>query len=74
METAKLFAEGDSQAVRLPENYRFEGNEVLINKIGNAVILVSKNDPWSSAVMGLSMYTEDFMEGYEDLSVQERTS
>ena len=30
METARLFANGRSQAVRLPKSYRFEGNEVYI--------------------------------------------
>jgi antitoxin VapB len=74
METAKLFNNGGSQAVRLPKNCRFDDDEVLINKVGNAVILLPKNDPWSTAVIGLSMFTEDFMEGYEDLPVQERAS
>lgn len=74
MKTAKLFTIDGTQAVRLPKNCRFEDDEVLINKVGNAVILLPKSDPWSSAVMGLSMFTEDFMEEYEDLPVQERAS
>jgi len=74
METAKLFSNGGSQAVRLPKNCRFDDDEVFINRIGNAVILLPKNDPWSTAVMGLSMFSEDFMEKYEDLPVQERES
>ena len=37
--TAKLFMHGRSQAVRLPKEYRFEGNEVLVSKIGDKVIL-----------------------------------
>lgn len=74
METAKLFSNGGSQAVRLPKNCRFDGDEVFVNRIGNAVILLPKNDPWSAAVMGLSMFSEDFMEDYEDLPVQERGS
>ena len=74
MEIAKLFSNGGSQAVRLPKNCRFDGDEVFVNRIGNAVILLPKNDPWSAAVMGLSMFSEDFMEDYEDLPVQERGS
>lgn len=74
METAKLFSNGGSQAVRLPKNCRFDDDEVFINRIGNAVILLPKNDPWSTAVMGLSVFSEDFMEEYEDLPVQERDS
>ncbi len=72
METAKLFTDGGSQAVSLPENCRFEGDEVYVNRIGNAVILLPKDDPWSTAVMGLSMFSEDFMDDCEDLPVQER--
>ena len=36
---AKLLTRGRSQAVRLPKDYRFEGKEVRVSKIGNAVIL-----------------------------------
>jgi len=37
--TAKLFMHGRSQAVRLPKEFRFEGTEVRVSKIGNKVIL-----------------------------------
>jgi antitoxin VapB len=37
--TAKLFMHGRSQAVRLPKEFRFEGKEVRISKVGNKVIL-----------------------------------
>ncbi len=30
MDTAKLFINGNSQAVRLPKRYRFEGSEVYV--------------------------------------------
>ncbi len=43
METAKLFDNGRSQAVRLPKAYRFEGNEVYIKKVSGGVLLISKN-------------------------------
>ena len=72
METAKLFTNGGSQAVRLPKNCRFDDDEVYVNRVGNAMILLPKNDPWSSAIMGLSMFSDDFMKDYEDLPVQER--
>ena len=72
METAKLFSNGGSQAVRLPKSCRFDDDEVYVNRVGKAVILLPKNDPWSSTLMGLSMFSDDFMEGYEDLPVEER--
>ncbi|MEQ9370114.1 antitoxin [Coleofasciculus chthonoplastes] len=46
METAKLFMSGNSQAVRLPKSYRFSGDEVVIKRLGNGVVLLPKEDPW----------------------------
>ena len=37
--TAKLFRNGRSQAVRLPREFRFEGDEVLIRQMGSGVLL-----------------------------------
>ena len=37
--TAKLFMHGRSQAVRLPKEFRFEGTEVRVSRIGDRVIL-----------------------------------
>lgn len=39
METAKIFMSGRSQAVRIPKKYRFPGNEVVISRRGNEIIL-----------------------------------
>ena len=35
MKTAKLFRNGQSQAARLPREFRFEGDEVFIKKSGS---------------------------------------
>ena len=37
--TAKLFRNGRSQAVRLPREFRFEGDEVRIRQVGDGVLL-----------------------------------
>lgn len=42
MMTAKLFENGRSQAVRLPKEYRFQGDEVEVNKIGDDVLFMPK--------------------------------
>lgn len=65
METAKLFINGRSQAVRLPKDFRFSGNEVFIRKIGKMVILLPIDDPWSSLVGSLDQFTDDYMESRE---------
>ncbi|SSY71035.1 antitoxin [Alysiella crassa] len=44
--TAKLFWTGNSQAVRLPKEFRFEGKEVRIFKQGNQVIIEPIVDDW----------------------------
>ncbi len=73
METAKVFMNGGSQAVRLPKTCRFEEEEVLVNRIGNVILLMPKNDPWSSMMTGLGLFTDDFLrEAPEDLPQQER--
>lgn len=61
MQTAKVFINGRSQAVRLPQEFRFSGDDVFINKIGNIVILIPKDDPWTSLVNSLDQFTDDFM-------------
>jgi antitoxin VapB len=43
--TAKLFMHGRSQAVRLPREFRFEGTEVRVSKVGDKVILEPLNKP-----------------------------
>ena len=61
MQTAKIFVNGRSQAVRLPKDYRFTGDDVFIKKIGKMVVLLPKDDPWSPLVNSLDQFTDDFM-------------
>lgn len=73
METAKVFSNGGSQAVRLPRDCRFDQDEVLVNRIGSVVLLMPKDDPWASMLQGLDMFTDDFLaNGVDDLPVQAR--
>jgi virulence-associated protein VagC len=44
--TAKLFWNGRSQAVRIPQEFRFEGREVAIRKVGQSVILEALPTSW----------------------------
>lgn len=73
MITAKLFENGRSQAVRLPKEYRFQGDEVAVNKIGDAVILLPKENQWAGFLTGLNLFSADFMsEGRSQETLQER--
>lgn len=75
MITAKLFENGRSQAVRLPKEYRFPGNEVAINKVGDIVILTPKENRWSGFLNSLELFSDDFMaDDREQPAAQERES
>lgn len=43
MQTARIFTNGNSQAVRLPKDYRFNDDEVIIKKVGSAIVLIPKH-------------------------------
>ncbi len=66
MQSAKLFINGRSQAVRLPKEYQFSGNDVLIQKVGDAVILVPHDKSWEVFLHGLNNFNDDFMEEGRD--------
>ena len=44
MMTAKVFKNGRSQAIRLPKECRFSSDEVMVNRIGDIVILLPKQN------------------------------
>ncbi|HPB82576.1 MAG TPA: type II toxin-antitoxin system VapB family antitoxin [Spirochaetota bacterium] len=61
MQRAKLFINGRSQAVRLPKEFQFSGSDVLIQKVGDAVILLPHDKSWEVFLHGLNNFTDDFM-------------
>lgn len=70
--TAKIFENGRSQAVRLPKEYRFESDEVIISKIGDIVMLFPVENKWNSFVQAIDMFSDDYMADGRDESVQKR--
>jgi antitoxin VapB len=73
MQTAKIFENGRSQAVRLPKECRFNGNEVGITKVGDVVLLVPKEKIFETFLEGISGFSDDwFSEERSDLEQQER--
>jgi antitoxin VapB len=61
MRTAKLFQNGQSQAVRLPREFRFDDDHVYIKKEGNVVMLIPAKGSWQSLFNSLSKFSDDFM-------------
>ena len=75
MDTAKLFKNGQSQAVRLPKAYRFEGEQVYVKRVGNGVLLLPYDDPWQIMWDSLDKFSDDiFADGREQPEQQERES
>lgn len=72
MVTTTLFQNGRSQAVRLPKEFRFEGTEVYIKKVGNAVVLLPIENSWDALVSSLTLFPDDFMENREQPAQQVR--
>lgn len=72
MEKAKLFINGRSQAVRIPKAFRFEGDEVYIKRLGDAVILIPYYAPWKTLIDSLKVFSPDFMEERDQPRSQDR--
>jgi len=69
---AKLFKNGQSQAVRLPKQFRFEGKAVSIQKIGDSVVLSPLSDTWDSFFEAAADFSPDFMAEREQGEQAER--
>lgn len=61
MYTTKPFMSGRSQAIRIPKEYRLENTEVVINRVGESLIITPKDALQRVYYYGLSLMTDDFM-------------
>jgi antitoxin VapB len=73
MQTAKIFQNGRSQAIRLPKAFRLSGTEVRISRDGNRIILEPLEQSWDDWLLAIEQFSDDFMaQGREQPAVQER--
>ena len=73
MNTAKIFKNGNSQAVRLPKEFQFDTTEVEIFRRGDEVVLRKKQRDLAGVFELLSSLSDDFMEdGRQQPPVQDR--
>lgn len=70
--TAKVFTTGRSQAVRIPKEYRFSCDEVLIEREGERVILTPRLQSWRDYFAHASRFSDDYPEYIEDAPPQVR--
>lgn len=79
MQTAKLFKNGRSQAVRPPKAFRFDGDEVYVKREGKSVVLIPKEkprgNPWKDFFEALDMFDPAFpLERHQPKEQQVRKS
>jgi antitoxin VapB len=72
MKIARLFKNGQSQAVRLPKEFRLKGDYVFIKKSDNILILIPMQNSWDSLIASLDKFTDDFMIERIQLEMQKR--
>jgi antitoxin VapB len=73
MDTAKLFENGRSQAVRLPKKYRFSGDDVFIKKIDDIVMLIPKEKVWDTFRESFQKFSSDLEFSHDQELPQSRT-
>jgi len=72
MSTARVFRSGNSQAVRLPKEFKLDAREVEIFKRGDEIILRPKPKTWEGYFAHGRRFTDDFPDRIEDYPPEER--
>jgi antitoxin VapB len=71
MQTAKVFMNGRSQAIRLPKEFRVETDEVYLKKTPEGFLVIPR-DPWELFYEGVEELSDDFMSERKQPPVEER--
>lgn len=69
--TTRVFQNGNSQAIRIPQNLRTEKKEFYIRKIGDIFIAYPTDDPWAPARQAIGSFSDDYMDERNQPSVEE---
>jgi len=72
MNIAQISTDGTHQIVILPEDFQLAGTEVYIKKMGSAIILIGKDNPWQSLFDSLEQFSDDFMTNRDQPSLDVR--
>ena len=74
MQTAKIFQNGRSQAVRLPKEFRFKSADIYIKKFEDIVLLIPKKvkSNWDFLSESLEKFSDDFMQNYKQPALKKR--
>ena len=63
MDTAKIFMNGRSQAVRLPKEFRLTGTQVRIRRLHNGILLLPEHRNWETLFGACGTFSKDFFRG-----------
>lgn len=72
MNTARISTDGIHQIVILPDGFKLTGTEVHIKKMGNAIVLLAKDNCWQALFESLDQFSDDFMMTREQPSLDIR--
>ena len=73
--TTKPFMSGRSQAIRIPKDYRLEDTELIINQIGDSLVITPKHSLQYAFYTGIRMLPDDFLrDGRPEETANERTA
>lgn len=59
--TTRVFQNGNSQALRIPQSLRTDKQEFFIRKIGDVFIAYPTDDPWAPTRQAIGSFPDDFM-------------
>ena len=68
MITTRVFQNGNSQALRIPQELRTDTKEYYINRVGETYIVFPVNDPWATVRQVIGTFPDDFMDEREQPS------
>ena len=72
--TTRVFQNGNSQALRIPQDLRTDKKEFFIRKIGDIFIAYPTDDPWAPAREVIGTFPDDFMSDRNQPSLDDVTS
>ena len=73
--TTKAFMSGRSQAIRIPKDYRLEDTELIINQVGDSLVITPKHSLQQAFFSGIAMLPDDFLsDGRPEETPNERIS
>ena len=71
MQVTRIFQNGNSQALRIPQELRTSIKEFYINKIGDIIVAYPAEDPWAPLKQVIGTFPGDFMPEREQPSWSE---